>query len=352
MQRRIVNKESFSAGKKQGGNDDNIYVGKDFAAVIDGVSHKSSILVNGKTIKIAQIITEAISKMDRPGAPVYAKTLSFEECVKWINIYIKEYLERNGVGEVAGKLEATGVIYSRFHNQIWIVGDCKAIYDGNVIQNPLKIDDVVVDIRIKIIEGLLKEGYTEEQLMKNDVSKNIISNPKLLLKYIKNPKLREEIEKYRTQRIKKTLLDGGFSEAEIEEQNLIKKYYNPRDLQRLAKNNPNIGSLGYAVFNGQNTEIKNCKVVTLPNDVRTIKLFSDGFPIDALNNKKGIGYAVKTIRKRAKADPLSIKTNLATRVAVRYSNNPNRVEEIAIDDASAVIIEIVRDEKETGERGE
>lgn len=352
MQRRIVNKESFSAGKNQGKNDDNIYVGKDFAAVIDGVSNKSSILVNGKTLKLSHIITEAIRKMDRPGAPVYAKTLSFEEWVKFINLYIKEYLQRHGVGEVAGKIEATGVVYSRFHNQIWIVGDCRAIYDGTVVENPLKTDEVVVDIRTNLIEGLLREGYTQEQLMRNDISKSIIKHPKLISKYIKDAKIIEELEEYRTQRIKKALLEGGFSEEEIEEQDLIQKYYNPRDLQKLAKNNPNIGSLGYAIFNGQNTETRNCKVVTLPKDVRTIKLFSDGFPIDALNNDKGIGYAVRTIRRRAKADKLSIRTNPATHVAARYSKNPNRLEEYAIDDASAVIIEIVRDEKETGERGE
>lgn len=350
MQRRIINKESFSSGKKQRGNDDDIYVGKDFAAVIDGVSNKNSILVDGKTLRISQIITEAIRKMDRPGAPVYAKALSFEECVKFINLYIKEYLQRHGVGEAAGKLEATGVIYSRFHNQIWIVGDCRAIYDGNVVQNPLKIDETVIDIRRKIVEGLLKEGYTEKQLMESDVSKTIMKHSKSLPKHIKNPQIIEDIEEYITQKIKRALIEGGFSEEEIEEQNLIKRYYNPRDIQKLAKNNPNMGNLGYSVFNGQNTEIRNCRVVTLPNDVKTIKLFSDGFPIDALNNDKGIGYAVRTIRRRAKADLLSIKTNPATHVASRYSKSLNRLEEYAIDDASAVIIEIVRDEKETGER--
>lgn len=352
MQRRIVNKESFSEGKRQGENDDDIYIGKDFAAVIDGVSHKSSILVNGKTIKMAQIITEAIRKIDRPGAPVYAKTLSFEEWVKFINLYIKEYLQRHGVGEVAGKLEATGAIYSRFHNQIWLVGDCKAIYDDNVVQNPLEIDEVVIDIRRKIVEGLLQDEYTEEQLIENDVSENIIIYPELLSRYIKNPLIKEEIEEYRTKRIREALIAGGFSEKEIGESGLIKKYYNPRNLQKLAKNNHNMGTLGYAVLNGENTEIKNCKVVTLPKDVKTIKLFSDGFPIDALNNDKGIGYAIRTIRKKAKADPLSIKTNPATRASVLYSKSPNREEEYAIDDASAVIIEIERDEKEFGERGE
>lgn len=349
MQRKIVNKESYSAGKHEGHNDDDIYVGKDFAAVIDGVSHKSSILVDGKQIKMAQIITEAIRKMDRPGAPVYAKTLTFDECVRFINLYIQGYLQRHGVGEVVGKLEATGAIYSRFHNQIWLVGDCKAIYDGKVAQNPLKIDEVVVDIRTKLVEALLQEGYTEEQLMQNDVSVSIIKHPNHLSKYIKNQNTIEELERYRTERIKQALLECGFTEQEIQEQNLIKKYYNPRNLQTYLKNNPNVNEYGFAVFNGKYTETKNCKVVDLPANVKTIKLFSDGFAIDAINNDKDIGYAVRRIRSKAAQDPLSIGINKATHISKKYSNKENRR---AIDDASAVIIEIAREEEqEIDERG-
>lgn len=348
MQRKIINRESYSAGKHEDHNDDDIYVGKDFAAVIDGVSHKSSILVNGKEIKMAQIITEAIRKMDRPSAPVYAKTLSFEECVKFINLYIQEYLQKHGVGEAAGKLEATGAIYSRFHNQIWLVGDCKAIYDGNVAQNPLKIDEVVVEIRTKLVKALLREGYTEEQLMENDISINIIKNPNLLYKYIKNPKEIKQLEEHRTKIIEKALLECGFTEREIIEQNLVKKYYNPRKLQLFLKNNPNMKEYGFAVFNGKYTETKNCKVVNLPQNVRTIKLFSDGFPISALNNDKDIGYAVRKIRRNATKDPLSIGINRAVHTATRYSKKEHRK---AIDDASAVVIEIVREEREADERG-
>ena len=348
MQRKIVNRESYSSGKYEGHNDDDIYIGKDFAAVIDGVSHKSSILVNGKKIKMAQIITEAIRKMDRPGAPVYAKTLTFEEFIKFTNLYIQEYLQRQGVGEAAGELEATGAIYSRFHNQIWIVGDCKAIYDGKVAQNPLKIDEVVIDIRTKIIEALLQEGYSEDELIQNDISINIIKKPELLLKYIKNSDVIIEVEQYRACRIKEALLESGFTQEEIVEQKLVEKYYNPRDFQMYCKNNPNVKGYGFAVFNGRYTETKNCKVVNLPRDVKTIKLFSDGFPIDALNNDQDIGYAVRKIRRRAEEDPLSIGINRAVHAARRYSPKEARR---AIDDASAVIIEIARDEREDDERG-
>lgn len=349
-ERVIKHIESFSAGKKQGHNDDNIYIGKDFVAVIDGVSNRSSVVVDGKQVKIAQIITEAIRKMDRPEAPVHVKTKSLEEFVKSINLYIKVYLQRCGMDNQIGKMEATGVIYSRFHNQIWLVGDCKAIYDGKVAQNPLKIDEVVVDIRVRLVEALLSEGYSEEYLMKDDISLKIIKDPSLLTTYIKNPQLVEQIEAFRAKRIKQALLECGFSEDEIEDEGLIKKYYNPRDLQQVLKNNPNMGPMGYAVFNGIYTETRNCKVVNLPRDVREIRMFSDGFPVDALNNNKDIGYAVRKIRRRAKYDKLSIRGNRAVHNSVRYSRKKNRREEYAIDDASAVIIGIEGYEVIRGDR--
>lgn len=335
MKTRIVYEESFSAGKSDKNNDDAIYTGTNFAAVIDGVSHKSSVLVNGKKVKIAEIITEAIGKMDRPDAPVYAKTLSFEETVKFINLYIQDYLQRHNMAEEIEKMEATGVIYSKYHNQIWLVGDCRAIYDGKVVQNPLQIDQVYIDIRVKLIELLMQEGFTQEELIQHDISRDIIKQPELLFKYIKSEEGRKQIEQYRAQRIKHALLECGFSEEEIESQGLIQKYYNPRELQQVLKNNPNMKSMGYAVFNGKNTELKNCKVVSLPDDVKSIKLFSDGFPVDAFKENRDIGHAVRIIRRRAIIDPLSIGKNRATHVSKRYSKKERRK---AIDDASAIVL--------------
>lgn len=342
MKRKIVYKELFSEGKSDKSNEDDIYAGENFAAVIDGVSHKSSVLVNGRKVRIAEIIVEAIKKMDRPDAPVYAKTLSFEETVKFINLYIEEYLRKHGMEDLIGKMEATGVIYSKYHNQAWIVGDCRMIYDGNIVKNPLEIDQVYIDIRIKLIEALMKEGYTEEELLEHDISRDIIKYPELLEKYIKSDELKKQLEEFRIQRIKTALLACGFSEEEIIEQGLVQKYYDPRVLQQVLKNNPNMKSFGYAVFNGRNTELKNCKVVNLPEDVKEIKLFSDGFPIETFEHNSDIGTAVRTIRKRASDDKLSIKGNPATHMAKKYSRTENRR---AIDDASAIIFTIERDEK-------
>ena len=345
MERKIIHKESTSVGKYSGHNDDSLFIGEDYVAVIDGVSHKSSILYNGQEIKIADIITEAIRRLDGTN---FAEGLEFGDFVKYINRYIERYLTKIGRPEEIGKLEATGVVYSRHLNQIWLVGDCRAIYDGTAITNPLKIDDVVIDIRIKIIEALLKEGYTRRELEKCDISKQIIQNPDSIKDFIKSKKLIEKVQQYRDQRIRQALLECGFTEEEIKEEDLIHKYANPRDLQEYLKNNPCANEYGYAIFNGRYTETKNCKVVQLPDNVKIIKLFSDGFSVDALSSDKDVGQALIHMWEKAKKDPLSIKCNRATHPAKKY--NRRIPVERAIDDRTAVIIEIRRDDKRRDER--
>lgn len=345
MKRKIKHIESISSGKQKGKNDDDIFVGEDYAAVIDGVSHKSKIDTENGEMKIARIITDAIRKLDGTN---YAKIMDFDTFVQYVNWYIGRFLREHGAQKFIGKMEATGVIYSKQKNQIWLVGDCRAIYDGHVVKNPLKIDDVYIDIRIKIINALLQSGYSKEFLRENDISKDIIHHPEKLSNYISNPEAREEIEEFRRSKIKTTLLECGFTEEEIEKEDLVLKYYNPRELQAMLKNNPKVcGDYGYAVFNGQYTEQKNCRVVTLPEDVKSIKLFSDGFSIDSFKKNRDIGYAVRVGWRKTAKDPLSISINKATHPAKKYGNG---AKESAIDDASAVIIEIVEDKEVSKEK--
>ena len=344
---KIKNVESTSIGKVSRKNDDDIYIGENFAAVIDGVSNKSSIEINGKEIRIAGIITEALKKIDRPSAPTYAKELTFEEFVKYINMYIRKYCERYNISLTDKLLEATGVIYSKFYNQIWLVGDCRATYDDCVVEHELKIDEVYANIRVEIVKALLRDGYTEEELFEEDFSKSIIVKPETIPQYIKDDEKARKLQEYIADTMYQALLKSGFSKDEIEEQGLAQKYNNPKKLQDYLKNNPNAGEYGYAVFNGINTEVKNCIVQDLPSNVKTIKLSSDGFPISSLMQNKDLGYAIRRNRILAKKDPLSIKENKSVKKAVRQSDKSKF---LAMDDASAVCIEIKHIEERDDER--
>ena len=331
VERLIVNVESTTHGKRARGNDDDLIIGKDFAAVIDGVSHKSKIETeDGKIIKIAQIITEAIRKIDDTN---YAEIMDFNTFVNYVNWYIARYLEEHGHPEMVGQMEATGVIYSRHKNQIWLVGDCRAICDGQVIQNPLKIDEVYIRIRDKILENLPAEAL--EQLRKKDVTKTIIHHPETIGEHIKDGEKREKVEEYRRRVIRETLLECGFTDEEIEAEGLIKKYYNPRKIQAILKNKTFMGDYGYAVFNGRYTEQRNCRVVQLPETISTIKLFSDGFSVAALKNKKDIGHAIRYEWKKAANNPLG--KGVATHPAAEYGPG---AKEIKFDDFTAAVIRI------------
>lgn len=337
MERKIINIESTSVGKTTGHNDDDIYIGENFAAVFDGVSNKSSIEINGKTIKIANIIVEALRKIDRKTAPEYAKTLTFDEFVRYINMYIRKYCEYIGIDISDYQLESTGAIYSKYHNQIWIVGDCRAVYDGKVVCNDLKIDDVYANLRAGIIRELLQAGYTKEELAKNDIAKEIIRKPQTIMQYITDTKVADRINKLRADIMTKALIDCGFSETDIEEKELLSIYYSPTELQQYLKNNVNVGTYGYSIFNGINTPVENCVVQDLPIDVKTIRLSSDGFPAEILKTSKDLGQAIRQIRKLADNDPLSINESKGVKGAIRQSKRDNI---LAVDDASAICIAI------------
>ena len=142
--RKIIRVEATSIGKYTGKNDDGIFIGQNFAAVIDGVSNRSTIELNGKKVKMAEIITEAIKKLDSYNSPQYAKELNFQEFIMYINMYVRKYCEYKGHELKENELEATAAIYSKYHNQIWMVGDCRAVYDGNLVQNELEIDKLYI----------------------------------------------------------------------------------------------------------------------------------------------------------------------------------------------------------------
>lgn len=186
-----------------------------------------------------------------------------------------------------------------------------------------------------MIQILLKQGYTKEELLKEDIAKEIINDNSKIYKYITD---KAEIEKFtetRKEKVFKTLLECGFKEEEIIKQNLVEKYINPRVLQKYIKNNPNAGKYGYSILNGIYTEPKNCKIVNLPQNVEKIRLSSDGFPIKALNNGKDLGYAIRKNRRLTFNDPLGIAENEAVGSAMKQSKRNNI---LANDDASAIDI--------------
>lgn len=338
----IKNIESTSVGKTRTKNDDGIFIGRNFAAVFDGVSTKSAVVIDGKKIRVADIIIEAIKTIDGDNAPSYAKELDLNEFLQIINMYIKKYCEKHDISLEDNKLEATGAIYSKYHNQIWLVGDCKAVYNGKTIENDLKADELYTELRLEIINSLFKEGYTPQDIFEKDLSEIIIDDPKKCAQYIKSKDEVRRIKAFIKDKMHQALLDTGFTEEQIVEENLLQRFYKPKILQEYAKNNPNARDYGYSVFNGIYTPAKFCKVENLPDNVGNIRLSTDGFPTDILKKSRDLGMAIRRNRILAKTDPISIKENLG----IHNSGIQDKSNNLAFDDESAIEIQIVERENE------
>lgn len=341
----IKNVESTSVGKTRIKNDDGIYIGKNYAAVIDGVSSKSSIVIGGKKVRVADLIIDAIKKIDSNTSPEYAKELNLDEFLKIVNMYIRKFCEKHDISLKDNKLEATGGIYSRYNNQIWLIGDCRAVYDGKTITNDLEADELYTRIRVEIIKTLLKQGYTKQDIFEHDVSVDIIDAPENCGKYIKDENEANRIKKFIKDEMHIALLETGFEEEQIVNEDLLSTFFKPQILQEYAKNNPYAKKYGYSVFNGIYTPIEFCKIETIPANVKSIKLSTDGFPIDILKYSKDLGQAISRNRELTKADPISIKDNIGIHNSVVKNE-----EYIMNDDESAIIIGIEEKDVEELER--
>lgn len=163
--------ESYVKGKMPGGHvcEDMIAVSDDFIAVFDGVSSKSDIRYEGKTTGYVavQLMSDALKHVP-PRATA-------EECFRAINNAVYMWYEKEGLlSDVEinprNRPAASAAVYSRVHNQIWVIGDCQAFFGGESHTFPLRVDEFYIELRMKVIGYLKAIGKTTEELLQKDIS--------------------------------------------------------------------------------------------------------------------------------------------------------------------------------------
>ncbi|MBO8172196.1 MAG: hypothetical protein H0Z33_09920 [Bacillaceae bacterium] len=149
--------------------EDAIAVTDDFAAVIDGVSSKTNTQIDDKTTgKIAsEILAESLPELDRD--------MDYLDAFRFLNSRLTGWYEEKGLldrmrEEPMERPSASMTIYSRKHHQIWSIGDCQALCGDYLIYQNLRVDELSSEIRSRMIEFLLQTGYTERDLLKQDLS--------------------------------------------------------------------------------------------------------------------------------------------------------------------------------------
>ena len=200
--------------------EDGICVTDNFIAVIDGVSSQSQIRFKDKKLGkiICDILLEAIPKLD--------EKFNCFQAIDFLNEYILKYYKEQGLfdklsDDAANQPSASVIIYSKHYNQIWLIGDCMALYGEIILENPLKIDELYSSIRKMTIEYLLDTGYTEEQLLEDDIAKKFVQNLSKRQPYIRNKIFNSEYD---------FVVIDGFNKPD---KNLVKCIDVPNDIKEI-----------------------------------------------------------------------------------------------------------------------
>ncbi|HFI0054930.1 TPA: hypothetical protein ACGORU_001262 [Streptococcus suis] len=159
--------ETFIEGKFADATrcEDGLFIGNHFVAVIDGVTSKGQQLWEGVSSGVwaKNHIIEFLQNVEI--ADFTAETLfqSLNDAI---------YVENIPVEEIP---RASIVLYSDIHREVWSYGDCQfKIVGKEVVTSVKQIDILLSTLRSFLIESFLKSGVTEDELLKNDQSRDAL----------------------------------------------------------------------------------------------------------------------------------------------------------------------------------
>lgn len=169
----VLEKKVVGKNKEESKCEDAVVVTEHFAAVIDGITSKSNIVIEGKLLgRIAvDILREAIFDLD-PNISCEQAIIDMSKAIH--DFYIEHNLiEKNN--EISNnKIGANVILYSNRKHEIWSIGDCQCMINGKTYDFSKKVDTVIEEARALYIEALLLEGITEKDLLQNDTSREYI----------------------------------------------------------------------------------------------------------------------------------------------------------------------------------
>ena len=170
---RNIIEQSLIAKNPQKKSEDGLVVTNDFIAVIDGstskAKHRYSLLMSNGRYAM-KIISRYIRKM-----PVDTSCHQF--CLGVTRAVCRHYGKKQ-LTELAAhpeeRMTASVVVFSRLRREIWMIGDCQCLLDGELLENPKPYELILAELRAAKVKELLAAGKTQEQLLTNDEARAAI----------------------------------------------------------------------------------------------------------------------------------------------------------------------------------
>ena len=154
-------------------SEDGIVVTNNFVAVIDGSTSKtkyrhSLFRSNGR---YAMYLTARYIRQ-------MSKTTTSEQFLRGVTAYIRKHYNKSMLPRLAehpeDRLTCSAVVYSRLNREIWMVGDCQCMINGELFDNPKPAEAELAAMRAEEVKRLLATGVTQEELLRNDTARPVI----------------------------------------------------------------------------------------------------------------------------------------------------------------------------------
>ena len=91
---------------------------------------------------------------------------------------INKHYGRRQMAELAAhpeeRMTASVVLFSRLRREIWMIGDCLCLVNGELYEHPKPYEQTLAEMRAAKVKELLAAGRTQEELLTNDEARAAI----------------------------------------------------------------------------------------------------------------------------------------------------------------------------------
>lgn len=238
--------------------EDALYIGPHFVAVIDGATSKTERRWDGQTGGRIGAYTIKSAFDQVPYDATARQTIDILTAALQ-NLYERyddlQTLQANPVQRAIASL----IVVSFCRNEVWFVGDCQCLLNHEQLTNNKMIDEIASRARSAFLEVEICTGKTVEELLRQDTGRAFIL----------------------------PLLER----------------------QMVFQNNPSAGPYWFSVLDGFQVPDEGIRIQSLPYDIRTIVLASDGYPY----LKDNLEESEQALQEILQNDPLLFRAYKTTK---------------------------------------
>ena len=142
-------------------------------AVIDGSTSKSQYrhsLFNSNGRYAMLLVSRYLRRMP--------KQTTCDEFLRGVTAYVRKHYCRSMLPRLAehpeDRLTCSAVVFSRVCREVWLIGDCQCLINGELYDNPKPAEAELAAMRAAEARRQLATGVTQDDLLRNDTARPVI----------------------------------------------------------------------------------------------------------------------------------------------------------------------------------